>query len=389
MFALTLPPVAMISFGAIELSMVSAQKARLQGIADSAALVGAQQLGIAPVGAADRAAAFAESQLGFVTAPQTAAVSAELIGEGAIKVVIQGYRPSFFGDLLPIGGWRPRAEAVAGGLNQVPLCVIGVSETIQNGVNADRGTVTAAGCVVHSNRDVRVNTGSAVNAAMVQAVGAVTGATTANASTGAPPIEDPFADVVTAPPSWNTCLSEEKKADKDGEVLELQPGVHCGHFDIDKTAILRLSPGVHYFRNKLQMKEGSRLEGEFATVVFGPSLELQIDSDNVRWLLLGAQDGALAGFAFVLDRARTAGLTLPARMIERLEGVVYAPAATLTLNGAANAAEDSAWTVVVGKELRLTNNAHMFINSDYAGSSVPVPSGVGNKVGGGGTRLLE
>ncbi len=80
---------------------------------------------------------------------------------------------------------------------------------------------------------------------------------------------------------------------------------------------------------------------------------------------------------------------LPARMIERPEGVVYAPAATLTLNGAANAAEDSAWTVVVGKELRLTNNAHMFINSDYAGSSAPVPSGVGNKVGGGGTRLLE
>jgi len=301
-------------------------------------------------------------------------------------VEIDGYRPSFFGDLLPLGGWKPRVEATAAAMNKTPLCVIGVSETVLNGVNVANGTITATGCVVHSNYNVAVN--GAVHAAMVQAVGAVTGSTTQNASPGAPPIDDPFVDLVTAPPNWSNCLSETKKAENN-QVLELNPGVHCGHFDIDGNAILRLKPGVHYFRDQLQLKESSRFEGAHATVVFGPNVTLTIDSNNVRWNLLGAQDGALAGFAFVIDRARTTGLTLPAWMIERLEGVVYSPQAQLTLSGAASAAQDSAWTVVVGKELRLTNGAHMYINSDYAGSAVPVPSGVGNKTGGGGTRLVQ
>jgi hypothetical protein len=389
-FGVALPAIAVLGFGALELTLVTSQRAKMQSVADAAALAGAQQLGVASVGAADRAKSFAEAQLHFITAPATATVSAQVMGDSNVKVIIDGYRPSFFGDLLPVGGWRPRAEATAAGLNKAPLCVIGISPTVPNGVHADKGTITATGCVVHSNKDVRINAGSVVNAAILQAVGAVTGAGAGDAQSGAPPIEDPFSPLETGPPNWNSCLSEQKKADQNGQVLELNPGVHCGHFDIDKTATLRLRPGVHYFRDKLQMKESSRLEGDHATVVFGQNLELQIDSNNVRWSIVGSDTGALAGFAFVLDRARTTDLTLPARIIENLEGVVYAPRARLTLNGAANAAEESPWTVFVGEELRLTDNAHMFINSDYAGSSVPVPSGVGNKAaGGGGTRLVE
>lgn len=174
-----------------------------------------------------------------------------------------------------------------------------------------------------------------------------------------------------------------------GKTEQLAPGVHCGHLDVD--GVLQLQPGVHYFRNKLQLKRDSRIEGEHATVVFGKDLELQVDAREARWNLLGSQSGLMAGFVFVLDRARTKEMSLPAEMIERLEGVVYAPQATLKVDGAAAAAEGSAWTVVVGRELKLTNNANMIINSDYASSDVPVPAGVGEKaaLGFGGNRLVD
>jgi Flp pilus assembly protein TadG len=394
-FALGMPAVIMLSIGAVELFSLHSDKQKLQDVADAVALAAANELTLSSAESViARAKANALHQAASVAAhsevtadARTEELEDEIVG---VTVEMRMSRLSFFGNLLPPGGFHLKVSATASGMNKVPLCVLGVSPTVKDGVNVDRGVITAGGCVVHSNHDIRVNTGSSLAATVVQAVGMVTGTVPAGARDGAPAIDDPFSALVTAPPDWNTCLAESKKAEGD-EILELDAGVHCGHFDIDKDAILRLRPGVHYFRDKLQMKEDSRLEGEFATVVFGKNLELQVDSQDVRWDLLGSQTGVMAGFVFVLDRARTKEIVLPAAMIERLEGVVYAPQAVLKVDGAADAAEESAWTVVVGRELRLTNNANMFINSDYASSSVPVPAGVGEKaaIGFGGNRLVD
>jgi len=88
----------------------------------------------------------------------------------------------------------------------------------------------------------------------------------------------------------------------------------------------------------------------------------------------------MAGFVLVMDRLRTKEFKIYAHVIERLEGVVYSPEARLRVEGAANAAADSDWTVIVAKELRLKDDANVVINSDYNASSVPVPTGVGNNL---------
>lgn len=410
-FALAMPAVIMLTIGAIELFALHSDRQKLQDVADLAALAAARELSFSPEQTVlARAKANALRQAASVAAKGEVAADAHAEKDGektiGITVSLRSHRMSFFGNLLPPGGFHLQVSATASGMNEAPLCVLGISPTVTNGVNVERGRITANGCVVHSNNNVRVGGSSQLSAAVVQAVGTVTGAASGQSQTGAPSIADPFTALTTGPANWNSCLSETKKADKDGQVLELNPGVHCGHFDIDKTAILRLRPGVHYFRDKLQMKESSRLEGAFATVVFGKDFELQIDSGGeeedddedeggggggVKWDLLGAQTGAMAGFALVVDRARTADFVIPARIIERLEGVAYAPTARLTVTGAANAASDSAWTVVVGKELRLLGDARMQINSDYASSQVPVPAGVGETaaVGAGGNRLVD
>ena len=78
--------------------------------------------------------------------------------------------------------------------------------------------------------------------------------------------------------------------------------------------------------------------------------------------------------------------------VERLLGVVYVRNGFLGVTGNGVAAEDSAWTVVVAKEVRLSGQASIRINADYDGSDVPVPEGVGPNAGGmapNGTRLVE
>jgi hypothetical protein len=75
--------------------------------------------------------------------------------------------------------------------------------------------------------------------------------------------------------------------------------------------------------------------------------------------------------------------------VDKLLGTIYVPEATLVINAAGSVAEDSKWSVVVAKEIKLDKNARLVINTDYAGSGVPVPMGVGNSGGGVGPRLKQ
>jgi hypothetical protein len=61
-------------------------------------------------------------------------------------------------------------------------------------------------------------------------------------------------------------------------------------------------------------------------------------------------------------------------------GTIYVPSATLLVRGAGNKVADASdWTVIVAKSIKLEGSPKLIINSDYAGSAVPVPSGVGDK----------
>jgi hypothetical protein len=85
-------------------------------------------------------------------------------------------------------------------------------------------------------------------------------------------------------------------------------------------------------------------------------------------------------------------LTLPGENVERLLGVVYLRTGILQVSGTGVAAEDSAWTVIVARQVSSTGTARIQINADYGSSDVPVPNGVGPNaggLGGTGTRLLN
>lgn len=391
-FAMALPAMAVVAVGAAELHLVYSGKAHLQEIADNTVLNAAAEMSFsAPAAVLARAEAYALSQARQTSFEDLTAAAA--MGEDhSLTVTLTAHRDSFFGNILPPGGFNITVSATAANLSRMPLCVLGKTATVKESVNVNRGVVTATGCMVHSNSDVKIGSGSTLDAGILQASGLVIGGG-GGAQTGAPQIPDPFATLNTAPGSWNACNLEPLEA-VGLFVLELNPGVHCGHFDVRNSAVLRLRPGIHYFRNTLHLKDNARLEGNHATLVFGRYATLDIDSDEdegdetapnlgVRINLVGGQTGPMAGFVLVMDRARTKDFKIKSHIIQRLEGVVYSPQARFEVEGAAQAAGNSNWTVIVAKELRLNNDARVVINSDYSASSVPVPSGVGNNTANG------
>jgi Flp pilus assembly protein TadG len=195
MAAIFVPLLCVLACGAIDLSSVSADHSAMQDVADATALAAAKELGMTSAsGIAAQARENAESQLTDVARRVAFTVSTTVADDGAsVTVAINGSRPSFFDNLLPLGGWKLNVQATAQSVGEVPLCVLATGAQRNGGIqlNASSAT-TAANCLVQSNGDIQVTGSSTLQAGMVQAAGTVQGTTTPAAQAGAPAIADPL-----------------------------------------------------------------------------------------------------------------------------------------------------------------------------------------------------
>ncbi len=128
-FAFAGPAVILLGVGGIDLMAVHTAKARLQSIADAAALAGAPALALATDGAAARARAdaFVRGQMGEWAEAPAYEASYEILdrgGQRAIRVLLRGHRTSFFANMLPPGGWNFVGDATASTAGLTPLCVL-------------------------------------------------------------------------------------------------------------------------------------------------------------------------------------------------------------------------------------------------------------------------
>lgn len=373
-FALVVPVLAVVAIGATELAMISAQKASMQAIADAAALSAAAEAIVAPVGAAERAKAYATEELASISEPTTTSVVTAVEPGGSLRVTISGHRPSLLANLLPPGGWRFGAEAVAHAMNLAPLCVLAQGPGESKAINLlDSAQISARACLLHSNEDVTVEGSASIVAALVQAGGVGRGRIMPAAEGNATELEDPFADKVLQ--STKACSDQGRKLEAGNH--SLAAGVHCGKVEVAKGASLTLSAGEHYFRgSELNVKDTAQLRGSDVVLFFDKDSKVKWQ-DQARVNLEGRRTGAHAGFVLITDRGHTNDLDLWSDSIDVLLGVVYAPNAKLIVDGKEEVAEGSDWTVIVAKAIQLKGSAKLVINTDYAASAVAVPQGVG------------
>lgn len=388
-FAFIGPAVFLLGVGAIDLLAVNAAKGRLQSIADAGALAGAPALALATDGAAarERAEAFVAAEMSQWPDAPTYRGAYEIVDQGgqrAIRVLLRGHRPSFFASMLPPGGWHFVADASATSVGLVPLCVLVTGDTGAKVLNVqDTGRVAAPACMVHSNRDIAVDGGS-IGAAMVQAVTSATGVISPSAGTGAARIDDPFARLPIE--AGATCIPPTRPEVTSG-LTRVRPGVHCGGFRLAGTAELILEPGEHTFRNgHLQLRENARLSGTDVVLFFDTASKFEF-RDQAMVNLDGRKAGPYAGLVMAATRNNTQDFVIASDNVETLLGVLYVPSARLVVEGRADVARDSAWTVIVAKQLLLTGSPSLFINANYDASNVPVPNGVGPRAGG--SRLIR
>ena len=170
-------------------------------------------------------------------------------------------------------------------------------------------------------------------------------------------------------------------------VQVLLPGVHCGSIVVRSNATLTLLPGDHFFINgTLQMKQNSTITGDDVALVFDRDSEFQFqDSSQIR--LRGRRTGPFAGFVVATTRDNRETFEVSSDSARELLGTVYIPGAKFLVTGTRPVADQSAWTVIVAKSIQMRGSPNLVINANYAGSSVPVPSGVGPS--GGSVRLAR
>lgn len=385
-FTLLLPGLLLCGLGAIELNQVLADRRRTQDVADSAALMGASQLGVTPNGADQRAQAYALAQLGDVqahAAVSATATTGQSDGGATMTVAIDTQRPSFFGDILPPGGFHTRVASTAAAVSSAPLCVLGVANQSYDLIQVNSPSQVQAGqCMVHSNANLTATSGATIEASANEAGGSASGSITQAASTSAPRVADPFASLNTGTPS---CSGAPTKSISSSQALAA--GTY-GSINIQGNATVTLS-GTYYLCGTLTISGNAEVTGTDTVLVFEQGATLSFGGAKATLDLSGRKSGPLAGFALIVDRGYAGTFTLMSDSISGLTGTVYSPSATLAVQGGQKSGASSPWTVIVAENITVDGGAQLVINANYSASSVPVPTGVGNQRPTSGAKLTQ
>jgi Flp pilus assembly protein TadG len=373
--ALVLPPLLLVGLGAVELNTVLSDKRITQDVADSAALLGAEQIVVDPTGAASRAQAWAAAQLAPVGARAQLTVTATPIGVTGIKIAVDTHRDSFFGNIFPPGGFFTHVEATAAVANSTPLCVLNIGAGASDQIAMTQtSSLTAPKCMVHSDSAVAVASTASLSAFAVEAATTASGPISPSPNTSAPRVGDPFAGVNVNFPV--PCGAKTAAQTYNGDTT-LPAGMHTSDISIGGSAIVTLAPGEHYFCGTITIAGSAQLTGDDVVLVFDTGASLVVSKGGSTISLNGRKSGTLAGFVMVVNRNNTNTFTLASDHFTNLTGVVYSPTATLVVDGSGSGAASSAWTVVAARSLQMINGPQLVINANYTGSSVPVPMGVG------------
>ncbi len=379
-FALAFPALAVAVSISLEYVEINRTKAKLQSIVDAAALSGANELGYGNFSAVtQRAENFAEGQAGSVAANWTVSTKAAADPDApSVTVVQQATRQSMFGNLLAPSAFHVTVTATAMPNSRTPLCVLG-SDTHGDVVSLQNtSTVTATGCLIQSNADMKADDSARITAGAVRVAGAARGMIYPSAVVDAPTITDPFSSLPIDVPA--ACNHQDLQLDSG--MTYLNPGVHCGNVHLKGYAQLVLNPGEHYFtKGNFDVQDSAQITGTDVVLIFKGQYDMKFKGSAGLWLE-GRKSGIYAGFALITDRSFKGNFKINTDNARSLHGTIYLPNATLHVSGADNKVADrSPWTVVIAKQIKVEGSAKLVINTDYNGSSIPVPRGVGPNSG--------
>ena len=384
-FALAFPVLVGAAALAIDSAAFYDQQTRMQNVADSSALAVAKELHVyrdeldelVAVGEARVETLLAES--GIVERPHSTEILIDAdnnLIEAQITMVAESFLP------VDVWGENPiRVNAVARAYGQSRLCVLGLHTTQSDTIKADEGALlTAPQCAVQSNstssNGINVNGGSQIVSTVICSSGGVDGdGFDPTPTTDCPALDDPLSE--RTPPNAGGCDFLDQEI-KDTE-MSIAPGTYCGGLKIDGDSEVTAEPGDYVFLNgKLEVKGRASLAGEYVSFAFiGDASTFKFDKDTTISLSAPSQ-GPMAGILFYESPTASAGrdFIIESENAHTLLGTIYLPRGRLKIDSDGDVAGLSAYTVIVASQLEV-KGANLIVNSDYGGTDVPVPEGLG------------
>lgn len=438
LLAVGMPAVAGVVGFAVDYSAVSGSRSRLQAVVDSTAIAIAREMTLTPV-TSTRAQALAEQYVAAnipANTPYKIIVKASLVENNlAVRIVGDQQLVTPFGLIERMAGVT---EISATALARVTassapqkVCLVSLGEKVNGGIYMHNGSnMTAPGCVLHSNSTKKdaiiLNAGSNIQTNLLCARGGVKNmASSVNATivTDCPVMQDPLAtkpEPVVSP----VCIKSKIKI-KSG-TLVLNPGTYCNGVEISGTAVVTLNPGIYTFKDgPLVVQDSATIKGNGVSLLFSGRksyfrflnnslIELTAPTAGASaGMLLWETKGLIPGLASWLNGgcggnvsvdddingtacSVTGALVKSKKTNEHhinsdrartLTGTIYLKQGLLLVDSTRPIADLSPYTIMVVQKLDLFDGPNLTLNSNYNGSVVPVPTGLGPSIGATQVRL--
>ena len=429
LFAIVLPTLMLASGSVLNFSMVHSERTRLQSAADGAALAAAHELYLAdtkPELLQAVAKSFVAANLGShadgvdvsvtVGAPNgDTAASDPVMSEVTVALTADLAANLPLPDLTgSIGKATVTSVArVAGGGR---ICMIGLAASGRDAIKmSGTSRLVADRCAVYSDsvdpKGLSVRQLAKLSSELSCSSGGYDGLAInydPKPLTDCPAVKDPL--ISRTVPAPTACDFSDVKV-KDVNTAA-SPGVYCGKLDVSSSQ-LSLRPGTYVFWNaKVKVDKHSTISGDGVTLVFlGKKSGLDLKNDT-EVALSASSDGPMAGILIYADSGsdKARDFKIESNNARKMVGTIYLPNDKLVIGGdkdgdgkcdpdpvtglvegllgcKAEVGAFSDWTAIVASQVEITAGVHLILNTNYDGSSVPVPAGVGPV--GGNIRLAE
>jgi hypothetical protein len=95
--------------------------------------------------------------------------------------------------------------------------------------------------------------------------------------------------------------------------------------------------------------------------------------------LKAPKTGPTSGILIFEDRNASKGRTFSIRSknAEQMEGAIYLPNGKFFVDKASRVGQASKWSAIIAYQIEVGDGPEIQINSNYSGSDVPVPTGIG------------
>jgi Flp pilus assembly protein TadG len=395
-FALSSMVLLGLAGGGIDYARLSYRRAQLHTATDVGTLAGGNMLKLAQTTTDTQSVrgvteqAIRDNAKPTSSAPFTVQVSISNDGT-SVTAQTQEIFPLAFGKIFGVPSATINVSARSSLVGKTRLCVLALDPSSDGTLTAqDQASMTASQCSVYSDSasttGVTLQNQATILAASICSAGGNSVSTSnppqPGPKSGCPSLKDPLA--VIAPPSSSGCTYTNTVVTTS---KTLQPGTYCNGLKVTQGATATLAQGVYIIdTGPLTVDANATLTGSYVGIYL-KSQQTTLNLTAASTINLTApKSGPMSGLLFYEDP--TAPLLrehkISSNGAHQLLGTIYMPRGKLTVDSHGAVADQSAYTVIVSRQLKVASSASLTMNAMYSASDVPVPSGVGN-IGG---RLL-